>query len=74
MKLTFKLSGMNYIRVYGILYNCPFGRRRVSCPLYDKDHLSLEEKFKWFEALPAEEKNNLANHHLKCLKEREALT
>jgi hypothetical protein len=58
-----------YILFYGNLYQCPAGPRRKSCPLYHLEHLSFEEKYKWFSSLPEKEKDALLNHHDCCVKQ-----
>jgi hypothetical protein len=57
-----------YILFYGNLYQCPAGTRRKSCPLYPLEHLSFEEKYKWFSNLPEKEKDALLNHHETCVR------
>lgn len=62
---------MKYLGFYGVLFDCPFGRRKVSCDLFTLEHMSFEEKYKWFENLSADKKDALVERHQKCLEERE---
>ena len=61
---------MRYTRFYGNLYECPHGNRLISCPVFNKDHLSFEEKFIWFDGLTPVEKEDIMNRHRECMEER----
>lgn len=54
------------ISIYGILYNCPAGKRRTDCPLKKVGHLSFQAKLTWLEKLEQEKKNLILKHHFEC--------
>ena len=54
------------ISIYGILYNCPTGKRRTDCPLAKVGHLSFQAKLNWLEKHSQEKKDLILKHHLEC--------
>ena len=57
--------------IYGIVYGCPFGKRNPDCLLYEVDHLSYREKYKWINGLIEEKKKAIVKHHKLCINKRE---
>ena len=53
---------------FRILYRCPAGERLTDCPIYEKDFLSLKNKFQWFTELLKERKDAIMNYHIECSK------
>ena len=49
--------------LFGILYQCPVGKRLPECPLKSIDKLSYKSRVAWMEALNDEEKHSLLQHH-----------
>lgn len=54
------------INIYGILYNCPTGKRGTDCPLGKVGHLSFQEKVIWLEKLDQKKKDLILKHHVEC--------
>lgn len=61
---------MKYLVFYGNLYECPWGERLKDCPVKVVSDLTFEEKFKWFNNLPDQQKNDIIAHHNHCSKVR----
>lgn len=49
---------------YGILFDCPVGKRLKDCPFYMKDHLSFKEKIQWIDGLNQNEQESIINYHI----------
>lgn len=64
------LKAMRYMVFYGNLYECPWGQRLDTCPVNPVTDLTFEEKYKWFNNLDDNKKNEIFAHHNQCSKKR----
>lgn len=56
--------------LYGILFECPVGKRNKDCPLIEVDYLSFRDKLIWIEKYNYELKVQIINHHKECSEKR----
>ncbi len=60
----------DFTDTYGILYNCPVGKRYQACPIRKAENLSFKDKVQWFNSLCDEEKSDIQKHHVECYERR----
>lgn len=60
----------DFLEIYGIFYEYPFGRRLSTCVIIEKENLSFKEKYSWFENIDKKEKDALVKKHYECFHKR----
>ncbi len=60
------------LKLYGIAYDCPHGKRVRNCPLLEIAHLTFKEKHSWIDRLPLDKKEQIMNFHYACSYNRES--
>jgi len=59
------------LKLYGITYECPHGKRINDCPLLEIEHLTFKEKPISIDKLLQDKKNQNMNFHYTCSYNRE---
>jgi len=57
--------------LFGMAYECPYGKRKNDCPLKVVDHLSFKEKVDWVMRLKKENSMVILEYHRNCSRRRE---
>ncbi len=52
--------------LYGLVYECPNGRRKDSCPFKEIEMLSFRGKVEWIKKLRDTDKKSICVHHESC--------
>lgn len=58
------------IDLYCIAFACPKGNRDTICPLFEIEHLSINEKIDWIDEKDKELQNTILKHHFLCTKKK----